>query len=116
MPILIAGTLDFDPAKVERMLVDAAPLIEAGRAEPGCVAYDWALDPNHPGRVLVFEHWVDEAALANHFASAPYKEMGAHLNATGIVGFAVSKFRTDLEEPVYDESGTPRADFFTTGR
>lgn len=116
MAIIIAGTLDFDRAKVEQMLRDAAPLIRAGQAEPGCIAYDWAIDPNVPGRVLVFEHWADEAALANHFASAPYREMGAHLNATGILGMSVSKFRTDLQEPVYDEAGTPRADFFTVGR
>jgi quinol monooxygenase YgiN len=116
MAIIIAGTLDFDPAKVEQMLRDAAPMIRAGQAEPGCIAYDWAIDPNVPGRVLVFEHWVDEAALAGHFAGVPYREMGVHLNAVGIVGFAVSKFRTDLQEPVYDEAGTPRADFFTARR
>ena len=39
--------------------------------------------------------------------------MGGNLGAHGITGSQISKFRVDLEEPVYDGTGTPRADFFT---
>ena len=35
--------------------------------------------------------------------------------AHGIRGVDVSKYRMDLQEPVYDPSGRPRADFFTEG-
>ena len=31
----------------------------------------------------------------------------------GIVGTDTKKYRCDLSEPVYDETFTPRADFFT---
>jgi len=113
MPIIVAGYLDFAPATVEKLIVDAKPLIEEALAEPGCRAYSWALDPLHPGRVHVFEYWDDEAALAGHFSASPYAEMGAHLQRDGILELAVKKYRCDLAEPVYDESDTPRADFFT---
>ena len=118
MPIIIAGHLDFAPATVGKLILDARPLIEEALAEPGCRAYSWALDPLRPGRVHVFEEWDDEAALAGHFSASPYAEMGAHLQqGDGILGFEVKKYRCDHSEPVYDESGTPRADFFTlTGR
>jgi hypothetical protein len=33
----------------------------------------------------------------------------------GIRGADVLKYRIDAAEPVYDETGTARADFFTTG-
>lgn len=113
MPIVIAGYLDFDPDRAEQMIRDAKPLIDAALAEPGCLAYSWAIDPLAPGRVHVFEEWADEAALAGHFSAAPYADMGAHLHAVGILGFDVKKYRVDLIEPVYDDMGTPRADFFT---
>lgn len=114
MTIIIAGYLDFPPESAERMLVDAKPHIESALEEPGCRAYSWALDPNHPGRVHVFEEWKDEASLAGHFDSKPYADMGAHLQAgPGILDMAVKKYRCDHDEPVYDDDGVPRADFFT---
>jgi hypothetical protein len=35
------------------------------------------------------------------------------LGKYGVTSAEVSKFRVDLEEPVYDPEGRPRADFFT---
>ena len=116
MAILIAGHIDFDPAIATQLIVSAEPLIQAALEEDGCVAYSWALDPLHPGRVQVFEEWTGEAALASHFEGRPYRDMGAHLQAAGMIGFAVSKYRCDLSEPVYDERGVARADFFTGGK
>lgn len=114
MPIIVAGYLDFPPASAEQLIIDAKPLIQAALEEPGCRAYSWSLDPLHPGRVHVFEEWDDEASLAGHFGSSPYAEMGAHLQAgPGILGMEVKKYRCDCAEPVYDDSGTPRADFYT---
>ncbi len=113
MTILIAGWLDFPPETVAGMLAEAEPLIRAALDEPGCAAYSWALDPMVPGRVQVFEEWASEADLQAHFDNAPYADMGAHLNAGGMGAFSVKKYRTDLAEPVYDDAGTPRADFFT---
>jgi quinol monooxygenase YgiN len=113
MAILIAGNIDFDPAFVSQMIVSAAPLIRAALDEEGCVAYAWSLDPLQPGRVRVFEEWTDESALARHFSGGPYRDMGAHLRAAGMMGFAVNKYRSDLCEPVYDDKGEARADFFT---
>lgn len=113
MTIVIAGYLDFDPEGVEQMIRDARSHIETALAEPGCRAYSWAVDPLTPGRVHVFEEWDSEEALAGHFSAAAYADMGAHLHAAGIRGFDVKKYRVDLIEPVYDDAGVPRADFFT---
>jgi len=111
--IIIAGYLDFDPAIAEKLIIDARPHIDAALAEPGCRAYTWALDPLHPGRVHVFEEWADESALHGHFTGAPYRDMGAHLNSVPILAMEVKKYRFDVAEPVYDDEGVPRADFFT---
>lgn len=111
--IIISGTIDIDPARVEEAIVSSKSLIEGALAEDGCLDYDWCPNPLEPGRIRVFERWRDEASLNAHFASRYYKEMAAALQTFGLKGADVLKYRSDLYEPVYDEGGTPRADFFT---
>ncbi|MFC4296252.1 putative quinol monooxygenase [Novosphingobium tardum] len=113
MPILIAGTIDFDPARAKAAIEDGKPYIEASRREDGCVAYNWALDPLVPGRVHVYEEWRDEAALAGHFRDESYTSMRDHLGKYGLTGSSVRKYRCDAVATVYDEEGRPRADFQT---
>ncbi len=112
MTILITATLDLPPDHAERILNEARPLIEASLAEPGCEAYSWAIDPLHPGRVEVFERWVDEASLAHHFTLPNYTEMRVLIRSAGPITSSSRKYRVAEEGPVYDETRTPRADFF----
>jgi len=111
--ILVAGTVDFDPARREAALAAAVPLLAPTRAQRGCLAYAWSADPAEPGRVHVFEAWADEAALAAHFAGPFYKGMLGVLGAHGVRGAEVAKYRVTACEPVYDPSGRSRADFFS---
>jgi quinol monooxygenase YgiN len=111
--IIISGTIDLPPESVDAALAEARPLIEGARAQSGCLDYDWCLDPLHPGRIRVFELWENEHALASHFGNRWYREMLQALGRFGILGASTAKYRVDLVEPVYDESRTPRADFFT---
>lgn len=111
MKILIAGWLDFAPEVAERLIPECAALIEAGRAEPGCLAYDWSLDPLKPGRMHVYEEWTGQAALQKHFDEEPYKLMGGALQAETILGMDIRKFAVTAENTVYDDAGVPRSDF-----
>jgi quinol monooxygenase YgiN len=111
--IIISGTVDMPPENVAPALESARPLIEGALTEPGCQDYDWCPDPRIPGRIRVFERWESEEALAEHFKCEWYLNMREHLGSYGITGAVTAKYRVDLEEPVYDETMTPRADFFT---
>jgi quinol monooxygenase YgiN len=91
----------------------AKPLIEGALTQEGCMDYDWCPDPLTVGRLRVFERWESEAALVTHFQNNWYNDMRAALAQFGIRGADVLKYRIDLAEPVYDETMTPRADFFT---
>ncbi len=113
--IIISGTVDLPPDRLGDALEAARPLIEGALTEAGCQDYDWCPDPRHPGRIRVFERWVDEASLAAHFESEWYLRMRDTLGSFGILGAETAKYRVDVSEPVYDETGTPRADFFTAG-
>ena len=111
--VVISGEIDVEPAKREKALIDAQPLIAAALAEQGCVHYAWTADLTKPGRIHVFEEWDTEADLIAHLAAPPYLEMAGHLAATGILAAVTRKYRVDLVEPVYDPQGKPRGDFYT---
>jgi len=111
--IIISGTVDLPPERLDEALAAAVPLIEGALGQDGCLDYDWCPDPRHPGRIRVFERWRDAAALAAHFQGEWYRRMRETLGGFGILGADTAKDRGDLSEPVYDASGEPRADFFT---
>lgn len=113
MTIIVSAVMELDPAHAERIILEARPLIEASLAEPGCLAYSWALDPLKPGTVHVFEKWTDEAALAYHFTVPNYTDMRTILRSAGPITSTSRKYRVSHEEPVYDSEGKARADFFT---
>lgn len=113
MPILIYGTIDVAPENSTQALQDAKPLIEEALTEPGCLAYDWSLDPWKPGRLLVFEHWESESTLQQHFAADSYLKMLEHLGGVGIINAVTNKYRVDLAEPVYGPDGKPTAVFLS---
>ena len=112
--IRIAGTIDLDPAQRDAALEAACPHMERTRAQKGCLHYVWSADLLVPGRIYVYEAWESEADLAAHFEGPHYLGMRQTMAAHGLRGADVSKFRTSLEEPVYDPKGKPRADFFTS--
>lgn len=111
--ILIAGTLDLQPDDREAALEAGRELQTKTRQLPGCLDYVWSADPAVPGRVYVFERWADEAALRAHFEGPLYWDMRKVLGQFKKLAVDVAKYRVDLQEPVYDPEGNPRADFFT---
>ena len=113
MKIIISGIVELDPEQRDAALEAAQPLIDGALTQEGCLDYDWFPDPTTPGRLRVFERWSDEEALTRHFNNHWYTDMRMKLAEFGIRGADVLKYRIDLAEPVYDDTGTPRADFFT---
>jgi len=56
---------------------------------------------------------LQQASLAAHFQHENYFNMGGALRDCGITSADNKKYRVDLSEPVYDDTHTARADFFT---
>lgn len=59
-------------------------MVEASRAEDGCVEYGYAEDLLDAGVIHVNELWTDQAALDRHFASAHIAEWRAAWPSFGI--------------------------------
>ena len=113
MTIVIAGFVDIDPARRDEALRGAEPFIAGALTQVGCVHYAWTADVLTPGRIYVFEEWTTQEALAAHLAGPHYRSMLGHMSQFAITNAVTKKYRVDLSEPVYDSTGTPRADFVT---
>lgn len=113
MTVLIAGTVDILDGDREKALAEAASLMAETRSQDGCKHYVWSADPTSDTRVYVYEYWESVESLAAHLAGSYYARMLELLGQYNTANTDVSKFRIDLEEPVYDPQGRPRADFFT---
>lgn len=115
MTIVIAGTVDVDPARRDAALEAGKPHMEATRAWRGCLDYVWSADLLTPGRIYVFERWETQEDLAAHFRGPHYLAMRNTIASFGLRGADVHKYAIGRREPVYDATGTPRADFFSEG-
>jgi quinol monooxygenase YgiN len=111
--IIISGTIDMPPENTLRAIETARPLIEGALTEEGCLDYDWCPNPLVPGRIRILERWESEEALAAHFKSDWYLKMREHIGNFGLTNAETLKYKVGAQEPVYDETMTPRADFFT---
>jgi quinol monooxygenase YgiN len=91
--LVIAGTIEIDPAHVARARELVAPLIVATRAEDGCLAYGFYADLDDPSTFHIYEEWESAEANAAHSASAHLADF-----MTGIAELALRSVRLDRYE------------------
>lgn len=97
--LLIVGTFRLPPGNVAAAKPVMARMIEASRAEEGCLDYTYAEDALKPGLFRVIEFWTDQAALDRHFATRHMKEWRSAWPELGI---------TERDLQAFDV-GVPRA-------
>jgi len=72
--LLMVGTIRLPPENLERAQPAMKQMMEASRAEAGCLAYSCAEDILDAGLIHVIEAWSDRRSLDRHFASAHIAE------------------------------------------
>ena len=114
MQIFITGTIAVAPERRDALLAAIGPLVRATREEePGCLEYAFTADTVEDDRIVVLEHWHDEAALAAHFQHPNFLATKGTLHEYGSGESVINKHRVDLSEPLRDSERRYRADFFT---
>jgi quinol monooxygenase YgiN len=98
--IIIAGTIDIDPANVVTAIADAVGMMQATHEEEGNLAYVFSVDPLVPGRIQLFEKWTSEEALAAHSSSAHMAEFRPKMGGWGVKGADVKKYEIASEGPL----------------
>ena len=82
--LLIIGTVRLPAYNLAAARPIMKRMVDASRAEEGCVEYGYAEDVFDPGLIHVKELWADQAALDRHFASSHIAEWRAAWPAFGI--------------------------------
>ena len=82
--LLIVGTIRLPPENLERARPVMRQMVEASRAEVGCLAYSYAEDILDSGLIHVIEAWSDRPSLDRHFDSAQIAEWRSHWPSLGI--------------------------------
>lgn len=72
--ILVLGSFRLPPENLAAGREALLRVIEATRAEPGCIDYAYAEDVSEPGLIRVSEKWTSREALAVHFEAAHMKQ------------------------------------------
>jgi len=82
--LLIVGTVRLPANRLEAARVIMAEMIEASRAEAGCLEYSYAEDVLDRGLIHITECWKDRTALDAHFHSAHLAEWRAAWPSIGV--------------------------------
>jgi quinol monooxygenase YgiN len=98
--IIVMGTVKLDPAKLADARPAMAKMVEASRAEAGCIAYAYAQDLLDPATMHVAEQWRDRAALTEHFATPHMAEWRGVMGSLGLTGRDLRVFEADGGAPI----------------
>lgn len=82
--LILAGSVRLPPENMAAARPVMQRMIEASRAEPGCIAYSFSEDALEPGLIRVFEVFRDHDAQQFHSKSAHMAEWRAAWPALGI--------------------------------
>jgi len=98
--IVVAGTIQLDPAHKDAATAAAIEMMKATRAETGNIEYVFTWDLAEEGLVRVFEQWQDQAALEAHFEAPHMKAFIGKMGTLGIKGMDVKKYEIASVGPV----------------
>ena len=82
MSVIIAGTVRVPPGNLPALKPHMLAMLQASRAEDGCLDYSYGEDVAEPGLIRVFEVWRDQATIDAHFKTehmATWRAAGAEL-------------------------------------
>src|SRR5512139_264235 len=82
--LILAGSIRLPPGNLPAARPVMQRMIEASRAEEGCIAYSFAEDVLEPGLIRIFEVFRDAEAQIFHSKSAHMAEWRAAWPALGI--------------------------------
>ncbi|HUB52497.1 MAG TPA: putative quinol monooxygenase [Terracidiphilus sp.] len=98
--LLIVGTVKLPAGQLNGARPAMARMIEASRAEAGCLEYSYAEDVVEPGLIHVKERWADREALDRHFKSVHIAEWRAQWPSLGIADRKLVLYEVGEPQPL----------------
>jgi quinol monooxygenase YgiN len=102
--VIVAGWIDFEPGDREEALRAFSVVVAKSREEPGCIDYAFTPDPDLPGRVRVFEHWTDDAALTEHLTLPHVQDLRTAIGGLTRTGRSMTHHTVAASRPMGSSS------------
>ena len=96
--IVVVGQFRFPPGQMAAALPAMRKVMEATRAEDGCIEYNYGEDVLDPGLIRVSEIWASRAQLDAHMQAPHMAVWQAERAALGLSGRSIAVF--EAGEPV----------------
>ena len=100
MTIVVSGEIRIHPDDFDTAFALVETLVAATRAEPGCVAYDFWVDPRDRGRIRLFEEWSSPEAVESHGASEHYAAFNASIVSVRIESVELTRYEVASQGPL----------------
>ncbi len=98
--IVVVGQFRFPPERMEEARPVMRRVMEATRAEPGCVEYNYGEDVLDPGLIRVSEIWESREQLAAHMQTAHMAEWQRERAELGLSGRSIMVFEAGEGTPL----------------
>lgn len=98
--LLILATATLGEGALEAGREAMRTMIEASRAEAGCISYAYALDVLDPNVMHITEKWRDEEAVAFHFATPHMADFREALATLDLKITEIAKYQTNGGQPL----------------
>ncbi len=95
MAIVVIGQFRLPAERMEKARPMLRKVMEATRAEAGCIEYNYAEDVLDPGLIRVSEIWETRAQLAAHLKTPHMAVWGEERAALGLTGRHITVFEAD---------------------
>lgn len=93
--VIIEGTIRVDDIEKARPYMEK--MIQASRAEEGCIDYSYAVDITDPTLIRVTERWENRNTLAEHLNSKHLAEWRTCWSKTGVHDRSLRMYEADAE-------------------
>ncbi len=98
--IVVVGQFRFPPEQIAAALPAMRKVMEATRAEDGCIEYNYGEDVLDPGLIRVSEVWASRAQLDAHMQAPHMAVWQQERAALGLSGRAISVFEAGEPLPL----------------
>lgn len=98
--LIVAGTINIDPADADTLRAAAATMMEATQQERGCIEYVFSVSVADPGNVQVFEVWESTEDLEKHFTVPHMATFRSILSEIAITGRNLHRYEIASHEPM----------------
>jgi quinol monooxygenase YgiN len=98
--LVIAGTVRAPARNLEGLRPHMLAVLNASRAEDGCLVYSYAEDIEEPGLIRIFEVWRDRAALDAHARAPHVAAWRASWPAHGVCDRRLTAYEVAAETPL----------------